>query len=97
MRGHETQPREASEPMPPRISSSLPFKGRARVGMGFFGVATEPHPPPNLPLEGGGTCGAARKVNTQYPRVFAPHAQVIWSGEVMLGTGVPTLLPWRKK
>jgi TonB family protein len=30
---------------------SLPFKGRARVGMGYRHVS---HPPPNLPLEGGG-------------------------------------------
>jgi hypothetical protein len=28
---------------------SLPFKGRARVGMG-----KAPHPPPDLPLERGG-------------------------------------------
>ena len=31
---------------------SLPFKGRVRVGMGY--AVRLPHPPPNLPLEGGG-------------------------------------------
>jgi hypothetical protein len=33
-------------------SCSLPFKGRAGVGIGFEGDL--PHPPPGLPLEGGG-------------------------------------------
>jgi hypothetical protein len=39
---------------------SLPFKGRARVGMGFGRAATftiypnETHPHPNLPLDGEG-------------------------------------------
>jgi len=36
---------------------SLPFKGRARVGMGSGGdgySVRHPHPPPSLPLEGGG-------------------------------------------
>jgi hypothetical protein len=30
---------------------------RVRVGMGWF--ARNPHPPPSLPLEGGGVYGAA--------------------------------------
>jgi hypothetical protein len=34
--------------------TSLPFKGRVGVGMGFFSIMA-PHPPPDLPLEGGGT------------------------------------------
>ena len=33
---------------------SLPFKGRVGVRMGVSG-AEDPHPPPVLPLEGGGT------------------------------------------
>lgn len=39
-------------------ADSLPFKGRARVGMGFASTerhSTQPHPAPNLPVEGGGT------------------------------------------
>ena len=38
-----------------RVNStdSLPFKGRVGVGMGLDLNLT--HPPPNLPLEGGGT------------------------------------------
>ncbi len=42
------------------IEIALPFKGRARAGMGLAGAATITcgrsltHPPPNLPLEGGG-------------------------------------------
>jgi hypothetical protein len=39
---------------------SLPFEGEAGVGMGLFVgkrmkfLAFKPHPPPSLPLEGGG-------------------------------------------
>lgn len=35
-------------------TDSLPFKGRAREGMGSASEAAETHPPPNLPLERGG-------------------------------------------
>ncbi|HBG04028.1 MAG TPA: hypothetical protein DDY22_00375 [Geobacter sp.] len=31
-----------------------PLQGEGRGGDGFFGIKA-PHPPPNLPLEGGGT------------------------------------------
>jgi hypothetical protein len=34
--------------------NSLPFKGRERVGMVFYETQQVTHPPPNLPLEGGG-------------------------------------------
>mgnify|MGYP001024312264 FL=1 len=39
------------------LSSSrpLPFKGRAREGMVDSLKSQENHPPPNAPLEGGGT------------------------------------------
>ncbi len=37
------------------LQSPLPVKGRARVGMVFAPTSAENHPPPNLPLEGGGT------------------------------------------
>ncbi|TAG72615.1 MAG: hypothetical protein EAZ24_12300 [Burkholderiales bacterium] len=45
-------------------ANPLPFKGRAGVGMVFFGGVIETHPPPfdkqvdkwvDVPLEGGGT------------------------------------------
>lgn len=38
-----------------------------------------------------GTPSSPRRVGTPCPRVLAPHAQVVWSGDVMVGTGVPTL------
>jgi 2-methylcitrate dehydratase (2-methyl-trans-aconitate forming) len=38
----------------PEPTGSLPFKGRAREGMGLAQDRSEPHPPPSLPLEGGG-------------------------------------------
>jgi len=47
--------------------SSLPFKGRARVGMGYRDVVSsfyrtiKTHPHPNLPLEGEGTKGRKLK------------------------------------
>ncbi|HEY8100361.1 MAG TPA: ATP-dependent RNA helicase HrpA [Burkholderiaceae bacterium] len=39
---------------------SLPFKGRAREGMGVSLSSAETHPPPNLPLERGGEKAAAQ-------------------------------------
>jgi hypothetical protein len=36
---------------------SLPFKGRVGVGMGLANCYHIPHPPPDLPLEGGGKSG----------------------------------------
>jgi ATP-dependent helicase HrpA len=39
---------------------SLPFKGRAGVGMGVSSGSKETHPPPNLPLERGGVAAAAQ-------------------------------------
>jgi hypothetical protein len=45
-----------SNPDPIRLRQlSLPFKGRAGVGMGKSDAGYAPHPPPVLPLEGGGT------------------------------------------
>ncbi len=38
----------------PQSSSPLPFKGRDRVGMVGDSTSEVNHPPPNLPLEGGG-------------------------------------------
>lgn len=38
-----------------------------------------------------GTASSARRVSTPCPRVLAPHVRVVWSGNVMVGTGVPTL------
>jgi ferredoxin len=39
--------------------ASLRASGSASVGMGFSTTAAKTHPPPNLPLEGGGAKGAA--------------------------------------
>jgi ATP-dependent DNA helicase RecG len=47
--------------------NSLPFKGRAREGMVSDPTREENHPPPNLPLKGGGT--TQRAVHT----TLAPH------------------------
>lgn len=34
---------------------------------------------------------SACRVGTPCPRVLVPYSQLVWSGDVMVGTGVPTL------
>ena len=68
---HEVQPGDIS----------LPFKGRAGVGMGGVDAAAPPIPPPNLPLaprdtvpaghKGGGTCAFGGWLNIVANQVHA--------------------------
>ena len=43
-----------------------PFQGEVRGGDGVKTVARQPHPPPDLPLEGGGTINAAKNIRVSF-------------------------------
>ena len=68
-------------------SDSLPFKGRAGGGMGSHGTPDTTHPPPNLPLEGG---GAAHRNLTTWSFGELPELLEIQQGKQTL-IGFPAL------